>query len=580
MAVYEVTDNRTGKVYEVSGERPPTESELENLIVSQLPKPSIMERISASALAPNDSDKRAYFLNRGKNPNEPGMFTSPREAMADILESATPWVKGAAQIGGEVAGSAVGAASTIPSAGVINPVTGFIVGGAVGRGAAQAGYEALANATDTGLPNDVSRIGKEALVGGATSALGKGLSKVGQTIYKNPLIKKGEEYLLTNVTQMSKGMQNWIKERGWDTVYNKAKEPVRMLAKNVQTNFIEPLKRLEDNLGQKVTALKYMIHSDVVKPDYTGLSKEVGAIFPRYGNNITSDERAILSSIANRLEKSGGSAIQTASASGDAKLASKLSNMYISAIDDLTTLGRQVVSAYSKNPKDALGGVSAVNAAASEVQGLITKRAAALNKELGPAIDQFVKFSKVYKTIQDNIGKSPRQILRFFSKHLFADDDPTNILGRDAVSDIFTPEWLGESSLERMKDLAAAAFMRYGNVLTAGVKTFLPGAITTGLGATTGLATGGFPGLKRGARIGAQIGGALTLPYMVPALQSSIYRGLEKFSPGVGAAINYSTKLLAAPLSSVINRLGDQFGIQATDEDIKKLKNSRLKNIK
>ncbi len=264
---YEVTDNQTGKVYTITGDRPPTESEVQDLIISTLPQASIAERGMANALFTGDENARkAYLMQRGKNPNEPGMFTSPRETLADVVESAGPAAKLAGQIGGEALGTPFG-------------VAGIAGGGGLGRSAVQTGVEGLADVTGMGIPGGNERVAKEGAIGAITSlggqVLAKGVPKVISMINdKFPLVKKSEEFMLTNITRMSKGMQDWVKGR-WTDVYNTAQDPLRELTLKVNSGIIDPIRRIRTDFGKQLTAAKLDAFMNAVRPDFTGLASTI-----------------------------------------------------------------------------------------------------------------------------------------------------------------------------------------------------------------------------------------------------------------------------------------------------------------
>ena len=310
MTTYEIIDNKTGKAYEISGDRAPTESEVDELIQSTLPPPTIEERVLANTLYTGDDTKRkAYIQALGKNPNEPGASTfiqNPREFMADVLETGIgQGAKFLGQTAGEVSGGAVGAL-----AGPIGAVGGFIGGGAGGRGIVQKTAEDYAQTR--GMPIDKSRIGTETAAGALTSGISRTISGIGKAVSNTPVGKKFEEFMLTNLTRMSRPMQEWIENR-WTDVSNLAKTPKEAFTKLYDKAYgsIKTLFGKQDTLGKAITQAKNDLLFPVGnKPAMEGLGKEVSDIVSKYRPNITSNEAALMTKSANILERLGGDIIE------------------------------------------------------------------------------------------------------------------------------------------------------------------------------------------------------------------------------------------------------------------------------
>ena len=559
MGRYQITDPKLGKTLVVEGSRPPTQTEAEKLFEQAMPRASIAERAIANALFTGDENARkAYLMQRGKSPTEPGMFTSPRETLADIVESAGPAAKLAGQVGGEVFGSQGGPG-------------GFVLGGGAGRGAVQAGVEGIADVAGMGTPGAAGRVAKEANIGAMTSLGGKVLSK-GFSMAKNiPLIKKGEEYMLTNITKMSKGMQEWVKGR-WTEVYNASKEPLRILAQKVEKEVIRPIRLIRSDFGKKLTIAKKDAFMAATRPNFVGIAGEMkDEVLPGYFGNITTREAKAILNLAKKLEKSN--VAKTSAQKG-----------YIKAMDSLTELQRKITSGFSKLSPDDMRSTNAITAIFRDFKRRVTDRAKATSPELAKSLDDYVKFADLIDEWDTYVGHDKKTILGFFTDHLFGDESEANIYGRDAITAMFTPEYLGEGNLFRIRDLVASSWMRGKQVATSGYKAFLPTVVGSGVGATAGQILGGKEGRVTGAKIGAGIGGALTLPYVTPALASGMYKILEKGGPAMKAldwfamrGLLHGPKLLTTPLGEALNELSGSFGIDATVDDINKLRSSKIK---
>jgi len=572
MPKYQVTDNLTGKTYEIEGPRPPTQDEVKNLIKETvirapggpservgLGEASIGERAMANALfTGNENARKAYLMQRGKSPDEPGAFTSPRETLADVVESAGPAAKLLGQVGGEMFGAPGG-------------VGGFAVGSGAGRGTVQAGIEGIAGATGMDVPGARERVAKEATIGAITSLGGKVLSKgipkaISFINNKFPLVEKTEEYMLTNITKMSRSMQDWVKGR-WTEVYNAATEklgpktlvkhdPGKVLDMKVRQEVIPFIKELKANLGVDVTEAKQIKN---IRPDLSGLDRElVTDVFPSYAD-ITRGEKASMLRLTRNLAKpqKGG---------GLAKI-----------MDRLTLMQRKLTSSIA--PGD-LKSMTEMQSFMGAVRKKIMERVKVANPTLKDTIDKYIDFMDTYDLFETYIGSKEGQIANYFKTKLF---DVKDTYGQDALNKMFSPH-LGGATLIRLKDLSAADFMRSGAAMASGYKAYIPTAIGAGVGGTVGYLMGGKEGRLKGAAVGAGIGGGATLPYVTPAWASGMYRLLEKGRPLyrgaewlTGKTLLHGPKLLTTPLGESINELSGQFGIDVTDEDINKLRSSKIK---
>lgn len=603
MGRYQITDSRSGKTIVIEGSRPPTQSEAKEIFEKSLPQPSIIERSMANALFGGDDEaRREYLLNRGKSPREPGILTNPREVVADIAESIGPVAKIAGQIGGEGIGTVLGTPGG-------QAPTGFVLGGALGRAGVQAGIETLAESLGMGAPGIEDRLRKEAVVGSLTSGAGKALQGAWNYTSRFPPIRKAEEYMLTNITQMSRGMQKWVSNR-WTQVYNTAKEPLKVLAEKVDKEVVPFIRRIRSNLGSKVTeARTEMLRSGNI-PDFSGIARDVYTdVIPSYMPNITSEEARKLMKLLLKLERAspGKPGLTGSTIIGSKKRAAKITlgklaedyrtrrRDFISALDELVKMQRDLTSSYNKLSPNDIRGVSAITSLVREVRSRIMDRFKAANPNLEPAINNYSRLMDVIDEFDAYVGHDKEQILVFLVNHLFGEDEPANIYGRMAIDQIFTPEYLGEATLTRIKDLIAAHWMKGKEVHTSGLKFFIPraisrvvaGSVSSGIGALVGAASSPndrMNAARKGAAVGAGIGFGLSIPYSTPEWASMFYRGLERFVPPASSAISktlgFSPKLLASPLSSAISNISNMFNVNVTPEDINSLKKSRIKKLK
>jgi len=580
MPTYRITDKQTGKVYKITGERPPIQSEVEELIMSTLPKASAEERVLANTLYTGDTNARkSYLMGMGKSPKEPGWFYDEpglvpklKELRTDVLETGLgAGSKLGAQIAGESVGAAGGAVGGVPGA-----VLGYIGGGAAGRGLVQAAAENYAKMR--GMEPADSRVAREAVVGGVTSAAGRLLQSGGAILSRLPGVKKAEQFLLTNVTRMTRPMQAWVKGR-WNTVYKTAKEPFEKLAEYVNTKVINPMKSVKQGLGRDLGRVRQETTFSKA-PDYTGLGQEVVDVAKNYATTITKDELATAVKLAANLERSA--AIATSKANTGTKegllMKTKATKMYWDALDQLLIIRRKIAARYDKMGGKAMDAFKAPLSFFDDVLKRINNRAKTSNPDLAKALDDYAEYMKVYSEFEDLVGKDKKTILRFMENSLFKESDP-DIYGRQVVNEIFT-KYLPKSSLDEIKDLVAASFMHNPDILTAGVKTGVAMGAGSLAGAGIGALTGGAEGARRGASTGAKIGLGVTLPFSSPVLASWMYRTLETSAPLVKILASKAPLLLASPLVSTINDVSNRFGIEPTEEDFKQLKSSRTKALK
>jgi len=580
MPTYRITDKQTGKVYKITGERPPIQSEVEELIMSTLPKASAEERVLANTLYTGDTNARkSYLMGMGKSPKEPGWFYDEpglvpklKELRTDVLETGLgAGSKLGAQIAGESVGAAGGAVGGVPGA-----VLGYIGGGAAGRGLVQAAAENYAKMR--GMEPADSRVAREAVVGGVTSAAGRLLQSGGAILSRLPGVKKAEQFLLTNVTRMARPMQAWVKGR-WNTVYKTAKEPFEKLAEYVNTKVINPMKSVKQGLGRDLGRVRQETTFSKA-PDYTGLGQEVVDVAKNYATTITKDELATAVKLAANLERSA--AIATSKANTGTKegllMKTKATKMYWDALDQLLIIRRKIAARYDKMGGKAMDAFKAPLSFFDDVLKRINNRAKTSNPDLAKALDDYAEYMKVYSEFEDLVGKDKKTILRFMENSLFKESDP-DIYGRQVVNEIFT-KYLPKSSLDEIKDLVAASFMHNPDILTAGVKTGVAMGAGSLAGAGIGALTGGAEGARRGASTGAKIGLGVTLPFSSPVLASWMYRTLETSAPLVKILASKAPLLLASPLVSTINDVSNRFGIEPTEEDFKQLKSSRTKALK
>ncbi len=268
---------------------------------------------------------------------------------------------------------------------------------------------------------------------------------------------------------------------------------------------------------------------------------------------------------------------------------------YIKAMDSLTELQRKITAGYSKLSPDDMRSTNAITSIFKTFKQMVTDRAKATSPDLAQKIDDYSKFANLIDEWDTYVGHDKKQILGFLYNHVFADTSVENVYGREAINAMFTPEYLGGANLSHVKDLVAAIWMRGGEVATSGYKAGIPRLMAeqagkvlgaTAVGGGVGAAVGG----QKGAKIGATLGFLGTLPYTNPQWTSSAYKFVEglqnpilKQFPSstlpnmIGKGVEFSPKLLTKPLGEAIGELSNQFGINTSQEDVNKLKASKLK---
>lgn len=584
MTTYEIIDNKTGKTYEVSGDRAPTETEVDELIQSTLPKPSIEERVLANTLYTSDDTKRkAYLQALGKNPNEPGFATSPRELLADVLETGIgQGAKFVGQVGGERVGSAVGALAGSPAGPIgagVGGVTGFIGGGAGGRAAVQAAAELYGKARGMGI--DKSRIPQETVAGAVTSGLGKATTSIGKAIANTPIGKKFEEFMLTNLTRMSRPMQEWVENR-WTDVSNLAKTPKEAFTKlyDKSYNSLKYLFGEQDTLGKAITQAKNdLLFPAGNKPLMAGLSKEVADAVAEYRPNITTAEAGAITRAVNILERLGGDIIEKTPSRADLAIAVQagqitqeiadtyitremLEAQYSKALDTVVKIGRKAKVQQST----ALGNLS------KEVNSLINKRVT----DTSPYSTLSQKLDELGSHLSEANLKDPTKrdaAIKFLNENLFNEE---SIASNKAFTDTLS-QYLGPGIVNNIKDLAAAHFMRSPQLLASFGKLTAVPLVTGGVGGVLGYATGGQEGARKGATIGSTLGFGAALPYASPALATLSHRFTEKVGSELVNrkaidVLSQSFKLASSPLAAMIRDTTYRFGVEPTEEDLKVLK--------
>lgn len=602
---YRVQDPSTGKEYFFDGEEgiPPTDQEVEEHLNSLKPKPSIFTRTMANSLfTMRDNARKKYLASRGVNPEEGGWGIRPgkidlRELAADTIETVVPnALKFGMQAGGEMGGAAIGT-----SFGGVGAFLGDVLGGAGARGITQAGIETVADLT--GMSPDTEQFGTahnrikgEAISGAVTSAAGRTLSAALPWARKLPPVRKAEEYLLENVAKMPIAMQRWAEERGYGELYNQYKKPIEQLVEVIRKNIEKPLRDKRDVLGAEATAQELAAHRAPVKADFTGLTNEVTNAMNNKFAHITSGERSAFIKMAKNLEEVGGDKIAQAYASGATKkvinsagketevlLGDVLKEQYEKSIDTLINLERGIEKSVGSGQKisGSMERASELAAAASKVREFIVEKMKVGNEALKQAKLGYENIAKELEALAEHAGKGTQGLLDFLGKELFADKTYGNVLGKEATDTIFSKTLGDKATEELVKDLVTAAFMKQRAVLTAGVKTFLPGVIGSGVGGLAGATAGalsGQPGLMgKWSRQGAMVGGAITLPYMTPSMQSALYRFAAKRGPGATASTRAITRFLATPLAGIINDIQDKYSAPVTKKDIDQLKSAPTK---
>jgi len=581
---YEIVDNKTGQVYEITGDRPPLESEVEELIQSTLPKPSIEERVLANTLyTGNDARRRAFLQNKlGKNPNEPGKSFNPlnREFWADLAETG---IGQGAKLAGQIKGATLGAAGgalTSPVTGPVGSIAGGIGGAAIGRGAVQGLAENYARLRGMDL-GTTTRVPAEMGAGAATQALGEALSGTGKLIMKTPLLKKWNEFALTNLTRMTKPMQEWISGK-WTKITDLAKTPTEAFTKMYDKAYggLRTLFGKQDKLGAGITKAKNeLLYPPGNKPAMIGLSKQVEESVAKYRPNITSNEAGRMLAAARTLESLGGDVIEQAPTKE--MLAAQVAVGQKTAEQAAEVVTREVLEAQYQKALDTVVGIGR-RAGLQKSTSL-----GSLAKEVNAHINEKVVSTSAYSTLSqqlDDLGsmlsegtlKDPvkrDQAMKWLAQNLF---NPESIEGNKAFEGLLSKH-LGKEFVDNIKDLATAYFARDPHWLSSVSKLAAVPFVTGGVGAGIGYLTGGQEGMVKGRNIGAGLGLAAAAPYVSPAFAAFFHRGAEKLGSSVlnRTALQVLERiptLAASPLAAMLKDTEAKFGIQVSEEDLGILK--------
>jgi hypothetical protein len=545
-------------------------TEQEKAIMKQ---PSIMRRMYGAAAFPNEQKRKAYMLDKGFDPeyDRPLGSGGLREFGADMAESVVP---GGLKTGGLLAGGKIGA--------LVGGVPGAILGAGAGTAAAQQLFEdtaqnidrvrAIAKRTpglqesDFALAPDIyeeeGRLGRAGMefatgaaaqtlgygVKGAAKLLGKGGKAIAQTKVARTLgeaMKKGkdavESYMLTNVSTMTKPMQEWAKHN-WSRLYHLAKDNklIQKLDNRVQKLFFEPLAKAKTTLGRHVGEAKRDVMTHLGEVDLAGVGDDAKNIVTRYVGNVTSTEGNAAAQIARNLERLNRVARTFAAgvpAKGKIKgiesFQKRVTQAYIEQLDKLIQMGRATSAGMKgRDPSALTSMISEVKKAIFTKYGLTSNQA--------PAFQRYSDLAGLMDDVSKYIGDDKAQMLNNIAKSVLADDNTANYHTKQALDNIVKNAGrlgidIGESTMNRMKDYVTALWMGQGKILTAGVKTFLPSTVAS--------AAGGLVGGRKGATIGGGIGLALTAPYMTPKSAALMYSTLESIGRiGSKAASSYITK--------------------------------------
>ena len=553
-------------------------------------QPSIARRMYAAAAFPDEGKRKAYMMDKGFEPEYdlPLGSGGAREFAADWMESP---VLQSGRMAGLIGGEAVG--------GMFAGKPGYVAGGAAGSAAVQGLIEDtaknidrvraiarrtpglqdsdFAQAPDISVEGSEARVAREALMGGTAATLGLAMkggtglvrkaaqTKVGRVLTYIPrtfaeAVKKGakavESYLLTNVSIMTKPMQEYVKNN-WSRLSKLAQSNKLMshLDSNIQKRFIGPLKAAQRTLGAQVGVAKQQAMKDLTSVDMTGLGEEAKNIAARYAGNVTSTEASKTVQIARNLERLNRFArMLESNVPAKGKIAGleafkrRLANLYMSTYDDLIEMSRKV-----SGGMQGAGGPSPLTSMMGEIKKAVMNKYG-MTSGASEAFSKYSELTSLSDDIINLLGPDSKTQLDNLSKFILADDKPANFHVKQAMHNVIAnANRLGiditPGVMTRMKDIITATWMKDPRLLTAGVKTFLLPAAGGTVGGAAGAAVDALTGTtgRRGrwARTGTAIGAGITLPYMTPKTTAIMYRALEQGSGATKAAASAIAK--AAP---------------------------------
>jgi hypothetical protein len=178
MPTFMVTDPTTGQQLKLTGDSPPTETELEEIFASQQRDPGALEAVTR---AEPPAQRPSAFLPTGE-----GLTQEQRQQRAEeiIPEAIEPILTGTGAFVGGTLGTALGPAGTIGGAGL---------GAATGERLA----EALGGKEVGTVAEEAKEFGKDVLRGAAIEATGLGIGKVaakGVDALKNQLFQSAVKF--------------------------------------------------------------------------------------------------------------------------------------------------------------------------------------------------------------------------------------------------------------------------------------------------------------------------------------------------------------------------------------------------
>jgi hypothetical protein len=320
------------------------------------------------------------------------------------------------------------------------------------------------------------------------------------------------------------------------------------LDNRIENLFFKPLANAKSTLGRNVGAAKRDVMTHLGEVDLAGVGDDAKNIVTRYVGNVTSTEGNAVSQVARNLERLNRVARTFAAgvpAKGKIKgiesFQKRVTQAYIEQLDKLIQMGR-ATSAGMKG-----GDPTALTSMISEVKkAIFTKYGLTSNQ--APAFQKYSDLMGLMDDVSNYLGKDKAQRLNNVAKSILADDNSANYHTKQALNNIVQNAGrlgvdIGEGTMNRMKDLVSAMWMREGKILTAGVKTFLPSLVARTAGTAVGAGLGGAVGGRKGAMIGGGLGLALTAPYMTPKSAAIMYSTLENIGRiGSKAASSYITK--------------------------------------
>lgn len=608
---YEVTDNKTGTIYEIDGDREPTQAEVMKLVADLNPKANALrkagtlERSAVTGMFDSDEERKAYLEKQGLDPNSdlPLFSGGLPELGKDVLESSwrlgaktTPWALG------EMFGAPGG-------------VAGMVAGGAAGNMAGQAAYEKMGR--DVGFQDTeearMARINAAAGMGAAGTLLGvgvkgalKGVGKGAEWAAKTKgglavrlAAKKAwdnvDEWMLTNVTQMKPGMHKYVVEHGWNAVRDLVNKPVPVLAKSIQDDIVTPLKNEKAALGEISNKARQTLYSAKIVPNFRNLPAQTEMLVERFPD-LTTEQATALNGLAGKLADITDPTIAHGT---QANYIKNVIEPLMKEWDNVKNLSNMINDAKRGTASKAVSTLAsgeAIETAYKEFEKAIYQTAKDQYPDFAKAMAESHGINNLIGELEKRIRgpNSDEALADFMQSKLFEDLVAGDEYAKDALANVFKklPDVNGMKADNWFKSLASAIWMKGPKSMTSGFKAQIPAMAAGALGAGTAIA-GGKDRRDIAARAGLWGGAALTLtaPYYTPAWASSTHALMERAGPAISNAVKTGalkaagimpkirptdTKRLVdsltKPMGDAISYLRSQFDLKVTEEDTKKLK--------